>query len=82
MTHQPKYPAAVTRHVLTGQHAPASGWWSPETEPEPFRYLQRGEIMPALDGDQTMWKLVLELEPLQRIRSSTYGPRPAKSLSV
>ncbi|CAH0299236.1 hypothetical protein SRABI83_04465 [Arthrobacter sp. Bi83] len=38
--------------------------------------------MPALDGDQTIWKLMLELEPSQRIRSSTYRPVPANSLLV
>ncbi|MCB5291983.1 hypothetical protein [Arthrobacter sp. SO3] len=60
--HQP----AVT--ATTGHHAPASGWWRPDGDPEPFRYLQQGDIMPSLGGTQAIWKLVQELDPALMVR--------------
>lgn len=59
--------------ALTGHHAPVSGWWRPEGDPVPFRYVQRGAIMPALEGSQTQWTLVQELEPSRRVRVLTLG---------
>ncbi len=44
----------------TGHHTPCSGWWGPENDPLAVRYLQRGEIMPALRGSQTVWTLLRE----------------------
>jgi hypothetical protein len=58
-----KRPHESTVTAATGHHAPASGWWRPDGDPEPFRYLQQGEIMPSLGGTQTLWKLVPELDP-------------------
>lgn len=55
--------------ATTGHHAPISGWWRPENDPKPFRYVQRGEIMPALAGSQTRWTLVHQLEPSDRVRA-------------
>ena len=62
-----KGPREATVTTTTGHHAPTSGWWRPEDEVEPFRYLQQGEIMPSLEGTQTLWKLVLELDPSHRV---------------
>lgn len=52
--------SAVT--AATGHHAPTSGWWRPEGDPQTFRYMQRGETMPSLEGSQTLWTLVHELD--------------------
>lgn len=58
---------------MTGHHAPASGWWRPDGDPTPYRYLQQGELMPSLDGRPVCWMLVLKLVPTQqgnaRVRS-------------
>ncbi len=54
--------------AATGHHAPTSGWWRPDDDPEPFRYIQRGEIMPSLEATQMRWTLVHELDPSQRVR--------------
>ncbi|TAP38803.1 hypothetical protein EYS21_23060 [Arthrobacter sp. S39] len=52
--------------AATGHHAPASGWWRPEGEPMPYRYVQEGEVLPSLQGHQVQWTLVLELPPARR----------------
>lgn len=57
----------------TGDHAPISGWWRPDEDPQPFRYLQQGEIMPTLGGSRTLWTLAHELPPSQRV---IYGAQP------
>lgn len=49
--------------AATGHHAPTSGWWRPQDDPKPYRYIQRGQTMPALDGAQTLWTLIHELGP-------------------
>ncbi|WP_427004931.1 hypothetical protein [Pseudarthrobacter sp. H2] len=55
--------------AATGHHAPTSGWWRPGEDPAPFRYLQQGEIMPSLEGTQTLWLLIHELDPSLRVHS-------------
>ncbi|MFB8369688.1 hypothetical protein ACFC25_10010 [Pseudarthrobacter sp. NPDC055928] len=55
----------TTSLAATGDHAPTSGWWRPDEDPQPFRYVQQGEIMPPLGGSRTLWTLVHEL-PLSR----------------
>lgn len=49
--------------AATGHHAPTSGWWCPDDERRPARYVQEGDIMPSLDGSRTHWTLVRELPP-------------------
>lgn len=66
---QTNRPHESTVTATTGHHAPTSGWWRPDDGPEPFRYLQQGEIMPSLEGAQTLWMLVHELDPSLRVRS-------------
>lgn len=63
----------------TGVHAPASGWWRPEDDPEPFRYLQQGDLMPALGGHETQWVLVYALNP--SLRANFPGQRGASGPS-
>ena len=58
--------SAVT--ATTGHHAPTSGWWRPDGDVEPFRYLQQGEIIPTLKGAQARWELLYELDPSLRVR--------------
>lgn len=55
----------LTINAKTGHHAPCSGWWRPENDPLPVRYLQQGEIMPALLGSQTEWTLLREAPSLK-----------------
>lgn len=56
---------------MTGHHAPASGWWRPDGDPKPYRYLQQGELMPSLNGRPVYWTLVLELSPTQKGNART-----------
>lgn len=52
--------------AVTGVHAPESGWWRPEDDPHPFRYIQKGDVMPCLEGNRTQWVLELPLPPSKR----------------
>lgn len=52
-----------TVNAETGHHAPLSGWWRPESDPLQVRFLQQGEIMPALAGSQTVWMLLNDAAP-------------------
>lgn len=64
----------LTIIAKTGHHAPSSGWWRPENDSLPIRYLQQGEIMPALRGSQTVWTLLRELAPsLKNASRNTYS---------
>ena len=54
----------------TGEHAPVSGWWRPNEQPMPFRYLQEGNIMPPVEGSGILWVLVHGLPPSDRVRIS------------
>ena len=53
----------LTITAKTGHHAPSSGWWHPEDDLLSARYLQQGEIMPAVLGAQTVWTLLREMAP-------------------
>ena len=50
----------------TGTHAPVSGWWRPIDDPKPFRYIQQGELIPGVDGNQAVWVLEYALPPSRR----------------
>lgn len=52
--------------AVTGVHAPTSGWWRPEDDPHPFRYIAKGELMPSLEGSPTQWVLEYLLPPSRR----------------
>lgn len=65
----------TTTMAATGDHAPTSGWWRPDEDPQPFRYLQQGEIMPSLDGARILWTVVLDLPPLRRVQRQPGLPR-------
>lgn len=41
--------------ISTGEHCPATGWWIPQGSTEPWRYLSEGRVMPALNGEPTVW---------------------------
>lgn len=58
----------------TGHHAPLSGWWRSENDPLQVRFLQRGEIMPALRGSQTAWTLVSDVD--RSLESGSLSPYP------
>lgn len=49
---------ALNIKARTGHHAPCSGWWRPEENSLPVRYLQQGDLLPALRGAQTVWTLL------------------------
>ena len=66
----PAYYATWT--AATGDHAPISGWWRPDEDPEPFRYVQQGDLMPSLGSSPKLWVLVHELSPSLRVRSSRH----------
>lgn len=53
---------------ITGHHAPSTGWWRPQDD-LPVRYLQRGDIMPAFEGSQTVWTLIRPDMPSARVKS-------------
>lgn len=61
--------------AATGDHAPTSGWWRPDDDPEPLCYVQRGETMPSLELTQTLWTLVQELIPQRGSASEAGGAR-------
>ncbi|MDP9936780.1 hypothetical protein J2T11_003148 [Paenarthrobacter nicotinovorans] len=46
--------------VLTGHHAPVSGWWRPDGEVVPYRFVPKGALMPAHQGQRVDWRLELE----------------------
>lgn len=49
--------------IPTGDHAPRSGWWRHEGDPQFPRYVQRGDIMPAIEGTPTLWTFADAWEP-------------------
>lgn len=60
--------------VTSGDPAPISGWWRPDEDPAPFRYLEQGESMPRLGGSQTRWTLVFDIAPSDRARVARLRP--------
>lgn len=47
--------------VATGGRAPVSGWWRPDGDPAPFRYVPEGALLPALEDHPVLWLLVYAL---------------------
>jgi hypothetical protein len=54
---------AVTGAKITtataGEHCPATGWWIPQGTNESWQYLSEGNLMPAINGQPTMWVATL-----------------------
>lgn len=65
---------SLTINARTGHHAPSSGWWQPESAALPIRYLQQGDIVPPLQGVQTVWTLVRRVSPLIKADSEAHTP--------
>lgn len=70
--HQVQQHQDVCSTATTGDLAPLSGWWRPDGDPAPFRYLEQGETMPLLHGRKTLWTLVFELAPSARAHGAKY----------
>ena len=47
-----------SRQAHTGEHCPVEGWWAPSGREEDRRYIGRGSILPADDGESVAWTLV------------------------
>ena len=47
--------AKITTATATGEHCPATGWWIPQGTTESWQYLSEGNLMPAINGQPTMW---------------------------
>jgi hypothetical protein len=48
--------------AMTGEHASASGWWTPASGSSQ-RYVHQGELLPPADGSPALWVLVHEGHP-------------------
>ena len=48
----------TTRQARTGEHCPLDGWWAPAGGGADRRYIGRGNVLPAHDGDTVIWTLV------------------------
>lgn len=46
---------AAVSPTSTGEHCPETGWWIPQGSTEPGRHLSEGTVMPALNGQPTLW---------------------------
>ncbi|MFJ4210145.1 hypothetical protein ACIPY2_16955 [Paenarthrobacter sp. NPDC089675] len=46
----------ATRVMPTGSHCPASGMWSPESEPDAVQIFPEGHVLPAHNGAPTVWR--------------------------
>ena len=40
----------------TGCHCPASGLWSPDSEPDTVQEFLEGHVLPAHKGEATVWR--------------------------
>jgi hypothetical protein len=40
----------------TGHHCPQTGWWSADEDLR-HKFIARGDVMPALNGRPTRWRL-------------------------
>lgn len=47
----------------TGDHCPANGWWAPLNDAANAHFVAEGSIMPSVDGQPTIWKLVVRHSP-------------------
>ena len=48
-----------TRQAHTGDHCPLDGWWAPAGSETDRRYIGRGSLLPAHDGESVPWTLVV-----------------------
>lgn len=62
------HPEGLHLTAATGIPVPVSGWWRPDEDPAPFRYLKQGQITPRLGGKKTVWTLVFALPPADRAK--------------
>ncbi|NQD90959.1 hypothetical protein HP499_24555 [Paenarthrobacter sp. CM16] len=46
----------ATRTMPTGSHCPASGLWSPDSEPDAVQAFPEGHVLPAHNGVATLWR--------------------------
>ncbi|MFI2565267.1 hypothetical protein ACIPY3_15025 [Paenarthrobacter sp. NPDC089714] len=46
----------ATRVMPTGSHCPASGLWSPDSEPDAVQVFPEGHVLPAHNGVATVWR--------------------------
>lgn len=46
------------RQARTGEHCPLDGWWAPADREADHRYIGRGSVLPAYDGETVTWTLV------------------------
>ncbi|MFJ5958333.1 hypothetical protein ACIQC5_20540 [Paenarthrobacter sp. NPDC092416] len=47
----------ATRVMPTGSHCPASGMWSPDSDPDSVQAFPEGHVLPAHNGVPTTWRL-------------------------
>lgn len=46
----------ATRVMPTGSHCPASGLWSPDSDPDAVQVFAEGHILPTHQGVPTVWR--------------------------
>ncbi|MDR6437531.1 hypothetical protein J2790_002680 [Paenarthrobacter nicotinovorans] len=46
----------AARTMPTGSHCPASGLWSPDSDPDAVQVFPEGHVLPAHNGEATMWR--------------------------
>ncbi|MFE4196202.1 hypothetical protein ACFRJ9_10080 [Paenarthrobacter sp. NPDC056912] len=46
----------ATRVMPTGSHCPASGLWSPDSNPDAVQVFAEGHVLPAYNGAATVWR--------------------------
>ncbi|MCD4850487.1 hypothetical protein WBN73_15505 [Paenarthrobacter sp. CCNWLY172] len=46
----------ATRTMPTGSHCPASGLWSPDSDPDAVQVFPEGHVLPAHNGVATVWR--------------------------
>lgn len=46
----------ATSVMPTGSHCPASGLWSPDSEPDAVQIFAEGHLLPAHNGVPTVWR--------------------------
>ena len=46
----------ATRTMPTGSHCPASGLWSPDSDPDAVQVFPEGHVLPAHNVEATLWR--------------------------
>lgn len=46
----------------TGHYCLQSGWWIASVDPIEARFITKGDVMPALNGGPTLWRLSTEAD--------------------